>query len=840
MLIVDPGSLTFVVVGLLTLVILVLTVALCLCKQRLGKSGSCPIDNHLQVNRELPAVKPQLPEGQQNGDVRPASPSDKGAAHTRAVTERALPTPPGRPQSLPASLVIANNNGSTPLATTTPDSRSSTLVRPHRRNKAPAPPPPAQVTTPSASTAEDAQERGDTRSESSESDPLYSVATARQLCAADDPAPPVPEKRFETSSEPCTSDGAFRPLSAINNGEASSAASMLPAIAPAPEVPFAAATLTEPLASAASTNGTSDLSYTVISVREPLAKVREETMRQRRVQNSATQEAFYTEVPEEEQMYAEIESGHNSAGSSVTYARIEPRGPDQPPAPPTVESLKSVAQAHSRQASTSSFTGGTSPDGEANALYTTVDKSSKQRQTIHVSEGLSAEGVPLNDLYAKVHKTRTTRNQEDAHKSKPTATTDEASLSHRPRSLPVGVDAALPHDGRALLPAHDVVPLVEPLPPPPVEYADPAYERVYHQDSSDTDPCYERVSGGRTDISDSDYERVGNSEAGYETIRRDASVMYDEPDYEKIRKSNDASCSADAKEGAYMTVSDREVDYAVEHGYERIKGTKDASYDETSDPGYERIKRRDDQNYDEVSDPGYEKIRKIEDDVFLHADSDPGYERIKESNLHKRVGSGERHRARTRKQGEASSSTKATKQNGGSSDETYECLPGSKVKPRELGYRLMKDAPSSGDSQSVSWKGDSSSSLDKADAIEDSSSEEPGYDRVKLSRDDAVPPEAPPRGRLSLRTKGWPSSDSNLTNVCQEQASQCNLSASASAVVHDPASAAQDGAVARMYDSSGVALYEVVPEVKVQVEDSPVVWTRNSSHRASDHREYIF
>lgn len=65
---------------------------------------------------------------------------------------------------------------------------------------------------------------------------------------------------------------------------------------------------------------------------------------------AATQEAYYTEVPEEEQMYAEIESGHNSAGSSVTYARIEPRTTEpHPPAPPTVESLKSVAQAHSRQ-----------------------------------------------------------------------------------------------------------------------------------------------------------------------------------------------------------------------------------------------------------------------------------------------------------------------------------------------------------------------------------------------------------------------------------------------------------------------------------------------------------
>lgn len=52
-------------------------------------------------------------------------------------------------------------------------------------------------------------------------------------------------------------------------------------------------------------------------------------------------------VPEEEQMYAEIGSGQDSGSSSITYAHIEPR--ELPPVPPTVESLKSVAHAHSRQ-----------------------------------------------------------------------------------------------------------------------------------------------------------------------------------------------------------------------------------------------------------------------------------------------------------------------------------------------------------------------------------------------------------------------------------------------------------------------------------------------------------
>lgn len=64
-------------------------------------------------------------------------------------------------------------------------------------------------------------------------------------------------------------------------------------------------------------------------------------------QNSEDSEDHYAMVPEEEQMYAEIGSGQDSGSSSITYAHIEPR--ELPPVPPTVESLKSVAHAHSRQ-----------------------------------------------------------------------------------------------------------------------------------------------------------------------------------------------------------------------------------------------------------------------------------------------------------------------------------------------------------------------------------------------------------------------------------------------------------------------------------------------------------
>ncbi|KAH9381388.1 hypothetical protein HPB48_009032 [Haemaphysalis longicornis] len=295
------------------------------------------------------------------------------------VTERALPTPPGRPQSLPTTLPNptaswdgGNNGTATGADGSTP---GATLVR------------------------------SDTPSEGSESDPLYSVANVRAPSSLEDSAPPpVPEKRFDVVDaaeeapaqptaieDPATFRQSSTPVHPVPGASGHAA-----------DVSFSAPAAAELPSASAQATGKSDLSYTVISVREPLAKVREETMRQKPAQaaNGTTQEAYYTEVPEEEQMYAEIESGHNSAGSSVTYARIEPRVTEpHPPAPPTVESLKSVAQAHSRQASVTSASslGAPSPDIDVGSLYTAVDKCTKQRQTIHISEGIAsaAEG-PAN------------------------------------------------------------------------------------------------------------------------------------------------------------------------------------------------------------------------------------------------------------------------------------------------------------------------------------------------------------------------------------------------------------------------------------------------------------
>lgn len=93
----------------------------------------------------------------------------------------------------------------TPVREGTADSRASTLVRPHRRNKAPAPPPPPSAVAPVSGPEEMRGVAEDTPSEASESDPLYSVATARRPPSLDTTdgsvPPPVPEKRFDLATE---------------------------------------------------------------------------------------------------------------------------------------------------------------------------------------------------------------------------------------------------------------------------------------------------------------------------------------------------------------------------------------------------------------------------------------------------------------------------------------------------------------------------------------------------------------------------------------------------------------------------------------------------------------
>ncbi|GBN52023.1 hypothetical protein AVEN_192371-1 [Araneus ventricosus] len=438
------------------------------------------------------------------------------------------------------------------------------------------------------------------------------------------------------------------------------------------------------------TGGRSEVPYTVISVREPLARVREITMRRQRAaaqQNPEENEDHYAMVPEEEQMYAEIGSGHDSGSSSITYAHIEPR--QLPPVPPTVESLKSVAHAHSRQASTvstSSIGSCLSSSGDASppqlrnpssSLYSTVDKSgSKQRKTIHVAEGVSLvttaeKRKKVEDLYAKVRKKRVdltigTPGTEDGYQgihdgssecmtpppSPWASTTPPAPPPITGRIQAASLSVLLPgtsqhvrrHSADPNLPeiinenrvfAGSTRSSVTSSIKDPTE---PDYEKIYNEDNSG-DSCYEKIkeeTDGNDNSDGSVWHPVPSSSAypGYASVK-DSNEDEDslDPNYECVVQGgseNDPGYEPVRVSGNFDD-SDSNSDYTVvksengrEVGYERVKNLGRSESD-AADPGYEKIKNLPRAGSD-ATDPGYERVRNKVEDL-----SEPGYESVQRS-----------------------------------------------------------------------------------------------------------------------------------------------------------------------------------------------------------------
>ncbi|GIX99159.1 uncharacterized protein CDAR_547121 [Caerostris darwini] len=439
------------------------------------------------------------------------------------------------------------------------------------------------------------------------------------------------------------------------------------------------------------TGGRSEVPYTVISVREPLARVREITMRRQRAavtqQNSEENEDHYAMVPEEEQMYAEIGSGHDSGSSSITYAHIEPR--QLPPVPPTVESLKSVAHAHSRQASTVSTSsigsclsgsGDSSPPQLRNpstSLYSTVDKSnSKQRKTIHVAEGVSLvttaeKRKKVEDLYAKVRKKRveltigtpgSDEGYQGIHDSNSETMTPPPSpwASTTPPAPPPIIGRIQAASLSVLLPGgsqhvrrHSADPnLPEIINENRVftgstrssvvssskDPTEPDYEKIYNENNSG-DSCYEKIKE-EGDSNGSNGESVWHSGPsnltypGYESVK-DPNEDDDslDPNYECVAQGdseNDPGYEPVRVSGNFDD-SDSNSDYTVvksddcrDVGYERVKNLGRSESD-AADPGYEKIKNLPRAGSD-ATDPGYERVRNKLEDV-----TEPGYETVQRS-----------------------------------------------------------------------------------------------------------------------------------------------------------------------------------------------------------------
>ncbi|XP_054710230.1 uncharacterized protein LOC129219940 [Uloborus diversus] len=424
------------------------------------------------------------------------------------------------------------------------------------------------------------------------------------------------------------------------------------------------------------TTSSNELPYNVISVREPLAHVRGITLKKQRAtvqQNSEESEDHYAMVKEEEQMYAEIGSGQDSGSSSITYAHIEPR--ELPPVPPTVESLKSVAHAHSRQASTvstSSF-GSNVSSGEpaspptlrnpSTSLYSTVEKNNKQRKTIHVAEGVSLVSTiekrkKVEDLYAKVRKKRVelTISTSDDYSAYQGINGEDTECITPPPSpwASTTPPAPPPIAGRiqvaSLLPGtsqHMRRHSADPNLPEVVNenrvfsnsarssvsissknVSEPDYERIYNEGNNSGDSCYEKI---KDEISVLEVK----SDIGYETVDHPDRAQSDShyPGYESVKDINEDEDSLDPGY-EYVTQSNSEND----PGYEPVRVStnfddSDSNSDytvvkleEIPEPNYEIVKNLARSGSD-AADPGYEKIKKVPR-TESNA-TDPGYEKVR-------------------------------------------------------------------------------------------------------------------------------------------------------------------------------------------------------------------
>jgi hypothetical protein len=421
--------------------------------------------------------------------------------------------------------------------------------------------------------------------------------------------------------------------------------------------------------------------YTSISVREPLANIKAQTKVTN--QRSRTQElvdSHYATVSDDsDEMYAAIEeTGQVYMSGSETYAQIQPLavlditseansdGSHYPPQPPSVDSLKHVAQVHSRQASSSSAAssvanlGSPKPEKrQANSplppppagspdLYAAVDKK---------STGVSASRN-LDEMYAKVMKKKKLHGagpdvdqgqQQGAGRLEHTdnlshASIDTASSQGSPElrtqqeldrnsacSLEhdsiFGLDSEILHPGyemlhgslseQFLMPANGMEPSYESLGEASRSYHDPGYE-VVQRNASDCDPNYEELRPQSTDssLSNSHVNFVYTEQCRSESdAHRGRSAMLDglnnDPGYEQVR------CATQVERTLSVNKHYDSLCEQVSTGYASEVGDKSVPQ---PDPGYEQVR----------AGSGSDMGNHATDTHNVSSDDhDPGYEQVK-------------------------------------------------------------------------------------------------------------------------------------------------------------------------------------------------------------------
>ncbi|XP_012232044.1 uncharacterized protein [Linepithema humile] len=411
--------------------------------------------------------------------------------------------------------------------------------------------------------------------------------------------------------------------------------------------------------------------YTSISVREPLANIIAQTKAAYRQNQSArpiTDPHYATVSDDSDEMYAAIdEQDKIYTSGSETYAQIQPMTSEvqrpaqheqtvfcQPPSraeemhpapqPPSVDSLRHVAHAHSRQASSSSANSSIinpgspkpekrqansplPPPPEATAEgYASVDKRGKGDDR---SRSSLSVGKSLEDMYAKVMKKK--REVEEQQKG-----VDDA---HPPSSNTLHPDAnacrklSLIEISRASWCSHESVEIQKKEPDAAHHPAASGAVASNFHDENDTGGISRLLPKADADALlprlelDHGYEAVNSGSGKRNSATRGAANTSD-PNYEMLRPQ----CSREDDYPSDSTSARSSTDaYSVPFKHRQVSNAS------SEDPGYEkvRLRRRIELDQDTDSEPNYESMPHDPGEPNYasvcrpgDSDTDPNYESV--------------------------------------------------------------------------------------------------------------------------------------------------------------------------------------------------------------------
>ena len=416
--------------------------------------------------------------------------------------------------------------------------------------------------------------------------------------------------------------------------------------------------------------------YTSISVREPLANIIAQTKticRQNQPIRPLTDPHYATVSDDSDEMYAAIdEQDKVYTSGSETYAQIQPtiaegqrtvqseqtlssRAPSRSdevhpaPQPPSVDSLRYVAHAHSRQASSSSANSSIvnpaspkpekrqansplppPPEGSAD-IYASIDKRTK---TDERSKTALSSGKSLEDMYAKVmKKKKDVEEQTEAHPNSHAGLHPEIVIASCRKLSLVEIN-------RTSWSSHDSTEMQKKEIDSAAQCSNTSNSSVgIIQPEADvpTLPRIEDEPQESASVADHGYEAVSS---GSDLSKKNAMCRVPcDPNYEVLRPQRSAGDQVDYRASTGLgsgSVSDS-VSRRNSTDFVSFKQQRQTSNASSEDPGYEkvRLRRRIDTDQDTDSEPNYESMPHDSGEPNYasvcrpgDSDTDPNYESV--------------------------------------------------------------------------------------------------------------------------------------------------------------------------------------------------------------------